>query len=92
MKLIDLPDDVSYPDLAYSCSATRAIIDAGGSAEDVAVALYAQVQQLTRLNVELSMIAPFRVRLGNGTEWIWRCPDHLVPLRTSIPNPGDPAK
>ena len=72
---------MTYEDLLLTSATARHVIMSGGSAEDVAVALYAEVQLMTNRAVELSAIAPFRVRAQDGTEYVYRCPDHLIPLR-----------
>jgi hypothetical protein len=73
---------MTYEDLLHTSATAHAVVMSGGSAEDVAVALYAEVQHMTRKAVELSSIAPFRVRAQDGREYVYRCPDRLAPLRS----------
>ena len=33
--------------------------------------------------IKLTQIAPFKIKGKNGSEWIWRCPDELVPVKSN---------
>ena len=72
---------MTYEDLLRTSATARHVVMSGGSAQDVAVALYAEVQLMTKKAVELSAIAPFRVRAKDGREYVYRCPDEFVPMR-----------
>jgi hypothetical protein len=72
---------MTYDDLLITSPTARAIVMSGGSAQDVAVALYAEIEILSAKVAELSQIAPFRVTLEDGTVKVWRCPDEFVPMR-----------
>lgn len=55
------------------------IMDAGGTAEDCAVALSVEYGRLLDRVMALDSIAPRKIRLPDGRVLIWRCPDELVP-------------
>ena len=72
---------MTYHQMLAQSTVARNILTAGGSTEDVAVALYEELQRMTNRAVDLAAIAPFKVRAKDGREFIWRCPDEHVPLR-----------
>ena len=51
----------------------------GASMEDVVVQLVAEKEMLFSRLRELEAIAPKRIAGPDGREWIYRCPDALVP-------------
>ena len=51
----------------------------GGDMEDIAIALHKDLQRLTQRLMDLAAIAPPRVNV-DGVEYVYRCPDHLVPV------------
>jgi len=55
------------------------IMDAGGTAEDCAVALSVENDRLADRVMALDSIAPRKIKLPDGRVLIWRCPDELVP-------------
>lgn len=63
--------------LATSCIA-RAVYNSGGDDKDVIVHQDKLIQSLVARLIELELIAPRKIRVGE-TVYIYRCPDHLVP-------------
>lgn len=55
------------------------VYEATGSAEAVAVALYAANQKLLEELIQLKSICPRRVTAPDGKVYVWHCPDHLIP-------------
>ena len=51
----------------------------GGDMEDVAIALHKHAEKMTQRLMGLEAIAPRRVNV-DGVEYVYRCPDHLVPV------------
>ena len=65
----------------YANNPIAATIDMqGGDIGDVAVALSRQNEALMQEMMVLQMIAPRRFRVA-GVEYVYRCPDHAVPVR-----------
>lgn len=58
-----------------------AVLDAGGTATDCVVELVKLQANLLKDLMTCMSIAPFKMRLPDGTVKIWRCPEHLVPER-----------
>ncbi len=60
---------------------------------DIAQMLLTQNSVLTKKVQHLDSIAPRRVRGPDGAEWIYRCPDHLIPVdeMAMTPKPVFPA-
>lgn len=63
------------------------ILENGGNAEDCVEALIAELshrmRELSHRMRELmavTMIAPRKIRRPDGTEYVWHCPDDLVPF------------
>ena len=53
--------------------------DLGFSQEDIILALVKEKRELLGRLAELESIAPKRIRTKDGREYVWRCPDELVP-------------
>src|SRR5574343_1257563 len=68
-----------YHELLYSSPIAAAVVRAGGSALDVAVALGAQCEVLGKRIMEMEACAPRVVVLKDGKRLVWHCPDHLIP-------------
>lgn len=56
------------------------ILRDGGTLEDCVIELHEQNQRLVREVYRLEAIAPKRMRLNDGREMVWHCPDELVPI------------
>ena len=56
-----------------------AIMRAGGTAEDCAVALSTIIDAQAKRIIDLEMIAPRKIRMDDGRIMVWRCPTHLLP-------------
>lgn len=56
------------------------VIRSGGTWSDVAYELYKNQERLIAEITRLKGIAPMRIRLHDGTEMIYRCPDQMVPV------------
>jgi hypothetical protein len=69
----------AYGNLLNTSHVARHVHMLGGTAEEVAVALFEQIQTLEKQVAELRNIAPVKFTLGDGTVIVWRCPDELVP-------------
>ncbi len=54
---------------------------------DIARMLLAQTQRDAKTIERLDSIAPRRVRGPDGAEWIYRCPDHLIPVDETAVTP-----
>lgn len=48
--------------------------------ESIIVALAASADVLFERLQDVEAIAPRRYRMKDGTEMIWTCPDHLIPI------------
>jgi hypothetical protein len=66
----------------HTDATVRRILAAAGTEADCVVALVNEKEALVKRLMELESIAPRKIKLPNGTVMIWRCPDHLVPLRS----------
>lgn len=55
------------------------VLDAGGTLEDVIVALVKQKHELAEKCVRYVLIAPKKIKMAGGGYRIWHCPDELVP-------------
>lgn len=55
-------------------------MQSGASMERIAFALAKSNDELMRRVLHLESIAPRRIRLPSGKEYVWRCPDDLIPL------------
>jgi hypothetical protein len=53
----------------------------GATKDDVIVELVAQRNSMVSRAMDLELIAPRKVRAPDGSVWIYRCPDHLIPER-----------
>jgi len=56
------------------------ILSAGGSLEDVIVALDKAIDEKNDEIIQLHLIAPRRYREADGTLWVYHVPDHLIPI------------
>ena len=57
----------------------RRVISSGGTDEDCIVALVQMNEAITRRLMELEMIAPRMITLGNGMKIRYNCPDEFIP-------------
>ena len=55
----------------------------GCSLEDIIVMLCKERDVILKRTLELEQIAPRKIVLPDGTVYIWRCPDSMVPGNTS---------
>ena len=58
----------------------RTVIAAGGIDKDCIIELHKHIEVLMERIMRLDMIAPRRIRLEDGKELIYRCPDDSVPV------------
>lgn len=63
----------------------------GRSQIDIIEAMAVKMKILEKIYSDLFLIAPFKVKDGDGNMIIWRCPDRDVPLRES-PKPNQTNK
>ena len=54
------------------------MLEAGSSLENIIGQLVLDKERLTKKLMEVAAIAPRKIT-ANGTTYIYRCPDHLVP-------------
>ena len=51
-----------------------------GSKDECIVALVEHINLLNKKVMELSMLAPRRIKLPDGSEYVWRCPVEMIPV------------
>lgn len=52
----------------------------GATKEEIITQLVREKNALMKQLVSLEMIAPKRYRKPDGSEWVYHCPNHLIPL------------
>ncbi len=55
------------------------MVEVGYSFEQIVLELVQDRERLVDRIMKLEFIAPYKFKATNGIEYIWRCPDHLVP-------------
>jgi len=70
-------DQMSY--VYENSNIVRHIIKSGGNVYDCLYWLVKHQEKLVDEIMELTMIAPKKVKLENGKYAIWHCPDELIP-------------
>jgi hypothetical protein len=63
-----------------SSAVIKAVLAAGGDAEDCCVVLLNQIAAQTARLTKLMAIAPKKYRLPDGRVLVWHCPDEQVPF------------
>ena len=58
----------------------------GGCPEDAVVALVNVQTEMVRRMMQLEGIAPRKIKIPDGREMVWRCPDELIPDAPSFPS------
>ena len=80
-----MPENTAVPILSAKMAGAykedpivQRIIDSGGNADDCVEALLEECRYRMKQVMNLTMIAPRKIKRKDGTEYVWHCPDNLV--------------
>lgn len=75
-----LVSEPSWQDVKNNNPIVAAVLRAGGDTTDCVIALARHNAELMLRIMEMENIAPRKIKVGDQVH-IWRCPDHMVPVR-----------
>jgi hypothetical protein len=69
-----------FKEAINKCPIVRLLHEAGDSPEGIILTLVERKDQLLQRVEELKLLVPKRVRMSDGSQRIWRCPEELIPV------------
>ena len=78
----------SFQDALRNDPCVSQVMAQGGTVEDACVALVNKIHCVMTRIIALESIAPKKIQKPDGSVWIWRCPEDLVPV--AVGEKGNP--
>lgn len=77
---------------ARECPFVKILHEAGQTPDEIILMLVRLKNRLLQDVSKLKLMTPKRVRMSDGSERIWRCPEELIPMEQVLPmDVGDAA-
>ena len=74
-----------FKEAARNCPFVKILHEAGKTPDEIILMLVKLKNRLLQDVNELKLLTPKRVRMSDGSERIWRCPEELIPVEEFSP-------